>query len=340
MLGYHLPNLWWGANILCIMSERGEERMLYLFIILFIIMILIFAKFLKSTVKPLKELPIPNNLGLVRPIAQSLVHQVENSFTESDKRQLRNRVLKEHPKWKDHEFDWLFLELKRYFFLCSMFKTVPMYSSKVDTLWHEMILFTQKYADFCQQLFGQYLHHTPNLGGNQSAHNERAFFDFLYLSYFQPSENSVKIWGSFMRKPLHPQIIADFTALSEKELLMTYFRTHSKWKDIQLELIQSIKENIKLATDFHENQDKSLKSKSVFSHQGILFISIYFSMYEYDNFEEAVSSYLPEELTKNSFTSSSCSGFACASDASSPSNDSSCSSGDSGASCGGGCGSS
>ncbi|MBD7937711.1 MULTISPECIES: glycine-rich domain-containing protein [Cytobacillus] len=318
--------------------------MLYLFIILFIIIIVVFAKFLKPAAKPLKALPIPNNIGLVQPLAQPLVHQVESSFTESDKRQLKNRVLKEHPKWKDHEFDWLFMELKRYFFLCSLLKSVPMYSSKVDELWHEMILFTQKYADFCKQLFGQYLHHTPHTGGgNPSPHNERAFFDLLYLSYFQPSENSVKIWGSFMRKPLHPQILADFTALSEKELLMTYFRTHSKWKNIQLEMIQSIKKNIKSATELHEKnkaQNENLKPKPEFSHQSILFICIYFSMFEYDNFEEAVSIYLPDVLAKNSFTFSSCSGFACASDVSSKSDDSSSSSGDSGASCGSGCGSS
>lgn len=63
-------------------------------------------------------------------------------------------------------------------------------------------------------------------------------------------------------------------------------------------------------------------------------------MFEYDNFEEAVSIYLPDVLAKNSFTFSSCSGFACASDVSSKSDDSSSSSGDSGASCGSGCGSS
>ncbi len=37
-------------------------------------------------------------------------------------------------------------------------------SVAVDTAWHEFILLTQQYADFCQQAFGKFLHHAPTNG--------------------------------------------------------------------------------------------------------------------------------------------------------------------------------
>jgi hypothetical protein len=38
---------------------------------------------------------------------------------------------------------------------------VAMPSQVVDELWHEFILYTRDYQDFCKRAFGQFLHHTP-----------------------------------------------------------------------------------------------------------------------------------------------------------------------------------
>jgi hypothetical protein len=40
---------------------------------------------------------------------------------------------------------------------------VAMPSQVVDDLWHEFILYTRAYKDFCDQAFGAFLHHTPAL---------------------------------------------------------------------------------------------------------------------------------------------------------------------------------
>ncbi|MBX9618848.1 MAG: hypothetical protein K2X10_06845 [Hyphomicrobiales bacterium] len=40
-------------------------------------------------------------------------------------------------------------------------KYVAMPSQAVDELWHEFILFTRDYEDFCKNAFGSFLHHTP-----------------------------------------------------------------------------------------------------------------------------------------------------------------------------------
>lgn len=50
-------------------------------------------------------------------------------------------------------------------------------SVAVDTAWHEFILLTQQYADFCQQAFGKFLHHAPTNG------DEKANRDGLARTY-------------------------------------------------------------------------------------------------------------------------------------------------------------
>ena len=32
----------------------------------------------------------------------------------------------------------------------------------IDDAWHEFILFTRMYADFCEKTFGRFIHHTPD----------------------------------------------------------------------------------------------------------------------------------------------------------------------------------
>ncbi len=52
----------------------------------------------------------------------------------------------------------------RQFFLGYLYggrKFVAMPSQAVDDLWHEFILHTRHYQAFCQQAFGQFLHHSP-----------------------------------------------------------------------------------------------------------------------------------------------------------------------------------
>jgi hypothetical protein len=52
----------------------------------------------------------------------------------------------------------------RQFFLAHLesgCKFVSMPSQVVDDLWHEFILYTRHYDDFCKQAFGRFLHHTP-----------------------------------------------------------------------------------------------------------------------------------------------------------------------------------
>src|SRR5690242_18091626 len=58
----------------------------------------------------------------------------------------------------------LFEDTKRFLYLCGAKqkgdpKLAP--PEGVDAGWHEFILFTEDYADFCQHYFGRFVHHRP-----------------------------------------------------------------------------------------------------------------------------------------------------------------------------------
>ena len=53
--------------------------------------------------------------------------------------------------------------LRDYFYICSQAngKMVSMPSQVVDVAWHEFILFTRDYENYCKKTFRRFLHHTP-----------------------------------------------------------------------------------------------------------------------------------------------------------------------------------
>ena len=57
----------------------------------------------------------------------------------------------------------VFAGLRDYFLICNAAgrRMVAMPSQAVDDAWHEFILFTRHYRQFCDRAFGRFLHHTP-----------------------------------------------------------------------------------------------------------------------------------------------------------------------------------
>jgi hypothetical protein len=62
------------------------------------------------------------------------------------------------------EGEALFAEAKKFLILSYMDSDVSwsMYSTRVDEAWHQFVLFTSQYVDFCHTYFGEYLHHNPS----------------------------------------------------------------------------------------------------------------------------------------------------------------------------------
>jgi hypothetical protein len=57
----------------------------------------------------------------------------------------------------------LFSEVKKYLVLCELHRDsmIPMFSRRIDEVWHQLVLFTAHYEDFSRTYFGKFVHHDP-----------------------------------------------------------------------------------------------------------------------------------------------------------------------------------
>jgi hypothetical protein len=95
---------------------------------------------------------------------------------------LKRKLREAHPGLSLKDAELVERGLRQFFLAChrSRGKFVAMPSRAVDTMWHDFILHTQGYRDWCALALGRFLHHTPAeaLAG-QAKHNDglrRAWF--------------------------------------------------------------------------------------------------------------------------------------------------------------------
>ena len=76
---------------------------------------------------------------------------------------LDRRLAARRPELSEAQRGLVFDGLREYFQLCreSRKRLVAMPSQVVDDAWHEFILFTRQYQQFCERGLGRFLHHTP-----------------------------------------------------------------------------------------------------------------------------------------------------------------------------------
>ncbi|MET7534409.1 glycine-rich domain-containing protein [Streptomyces goshikiensis] len=77
---------------------------------------------------------------------------------------LIEKLLKERIVDETAEAELLFREVKRYFVMAHEHpeRSWQMHSLRVDEVWHQFILFTTEYEDYCRRFFGRYVHHVPS----------------------------------------------------------------------------------------------------------------------------------------------------------------------------------
>lgn len=76
---------------------------------------------------------------------------------------------------------------------------MPRSMREIDEMWHEFILFTQDYSDFCYQYFGEYMHHLPNIFDNMPRPRDIVEVEvekLLSYIYDHLGENTVRTWFS------------------------------------------------------------------------------------------------------------------------------------------------
>lgn len=110
-------------------------------------------------------------LGLIACLLFPLLRQRFDSSKREDfiknyvfSADLHNAIMKEHPDLDREQTNKILEGLREYFQICLGYrcKNVGMPSKLVDTAWHEFILRTREYKEFCDNAFGNFLHHTPN----------------------------------------------------------------------------------------------------------------------------------------------------------------------------------
>ena len=68
---------------------------------------------------------------------------------------------------------------------------------EIDNMWHNFILYTRDYTDFCMNVFGEYFHHEPDIAETNPQSIDEFTEDlekFLFYTYDQLGEATVRSW--------------------------------------------------------------------------------------------------------------------------------------------------
>ena len=266
-------------------------------VIILLISIKLFST--KSRFPKLSKENIPSHLGVLPIIpAKELINHLESSLDKSYVEDVKMRFLDENRKVTEDEFEWRLFELKRYFILTNLLKKTPMFSKDVDALWHEMIMFTQKYEKFSKAYLGTMLHHYPNVQSKEAAPQERAFFDWIFSNLFEVTAYSWKAWGDFFRGPLSPQLVQEFKSASNQALKEKFFNVNEKNEELIDSLIDSLK---KQAID--AEKDKSnlnfVKSTNFGNLTSSSQIMVFYSVYQFENYWLHAKEYLYSRVSNS-----------------------------------------
>lgn len=97
-------------------------------------------------------------LSLKQQLAQDAT--LLDRMMEYDHPALKERmVVKEG--WSEEFTSELFDEMMKFLYLCATNEGSMAPPEDIDEIWHNFILFTGDYADFCQEKVGMFLHHQP-----------------------------------------------------------------------------------------------------------------------------------------------------------------------------------
>ena len=83
------------------------------------------------------------------------------------------------------EYAEAFGEFKKYVALTMIYGgNMSMTSKKVDEVWHQFILFTPQYHQFCNGFLGRYMHHLPRTSHTPINPNGRVNFKSNYIEAY------------------------------------------------------------------------------------------------------------------------------------------------------------
>ncbi|WLR57152.1 hypothetical protein LC048_09975 [Mesobacillus subterraneus] len=289
--------------------------------------------------KVLMKENIPEHLGLLADVPGSnILNKLEKSLSYDFLNQVKLRFLSEHPEISDDEFEWRLFELKRYFFLNSFMKSTPMFSSKIDEVWHEMLMFTKQYEVFSEKYLGSMLHHTPNLEP-EPAPQQRAIFDWVFSQLFEITEYTWQTWGDFFHYPLDQQLLQKIDSLSDDELKQQFFKVTEDNQELVNYLTKQFRSQLRKTQEMYKVDRKGyFERPGLYGDlSGLSLVMVFYSYHYFDEYWKYTQEYAYSHQTQGT---SGCTAVFCGSgDLHDSNNDGvshSCSS-SSCSSCGGGC---
>ena len=83
-------------------------------------------------------------------------------FTKRLHDDLKNTKLRLKKKgWDDDSLNATINEYGKFLYLCQLYPGQLVPGKRIDQVWHDHILHTQRYTNFCETEFGRYIHHVP-----------------------------------------------------------------------------------------------------------------------------------------------------------------------------------
>ncbi|MEG0385978.1 MAG: hypothetical protein RR642_14610, partial [Solibacillus sp.] len=230
------------------------EWLLLLAVVIWIILFIRKKRSFKFSLPP-KTLKIKPVKGLKK-LSENLEQTLKRGYMENVEYRVR-----ENNKLKENEYEWRFLDLKRYFIFTALLKESPMFSEKVDELWHQMLMFTREYEDFSKNYLRTTLHHSPNINIEPEP-DLRGFFDWVYAELFFIKNENIHLYQGFFSYPVHPDVIGEFKRLPEDELIDIYFKSDSKCMPTVISLISSMKKTANRIQDYEKSKVREMMRKS------------------------------------------------------------------------------
>jgi hypothetical protein len=95
---------------------------------------------------------------------------------------------------KTIEMNKCITEYRKFMFVCAKYPNTNFgMAGTVDMVWHEHILHTKDYMDFCNNICGTYVHHEPSTS-NFKPDSYKRTLDYLKMEFGSPDTSIWPIW--------------------------------------------------------------------------------------------------------------------------------------------------
>lgn len=209
---------------------------------------------------------------------KKLFQQFNRAWSTKIEKTVNVRVKKRKRTLTDVELRERWYELKKFLLLAGISKGLPMFSTKVDDIWHFFLEEEELYNQFCFNFIGEKIEHHPHEKSTLLP-NERAWFDLLYLSFFNVTSRS-HLWGKFAQKKKEQAKWID-RIVNEPKGIIESFGRHSSDASSTYTLATFLKFARQQVMKTNGKRGKRVKRKD-----GYWYGTSLFALYDYDTGQE------------------------------------------------------